>query len=261
MVELDNPTTGVSDGDGVGRRLLFYLALGVCIGFAAVFFRTNQTRVLDSRNAELVLYGAQLRLETYGPRFGSEDHMGEVLSQLDMACELAQPGQRMESRIGDWLAERGFHSEASNYYLRALQRRPSLALARRAGEAAVTGRNTDAAAAAYGIVMELAPRDPDAYNLLGYYYAVEGIRLDEAERLVKRALELVPPDETGSIAAYEDSLAWVYYRQGRYAEAWEHMTRATLGGVLLYDPVITEHYHAIREALEASEAGPPKERD
>ena len=42
-------------------------------------------------------------------------------------------------------------------------------------------------------------------------FAEKGIRLDEAQRLIQKALELEP--ENGY---YIDSLGWAYYQQGRY---------------------------------------------
>ena len=45
-----------------------------------------------------------------------------------------------------------------------------------------------------------------------------GQQLDEAIRLVKRALELEPENPS-----YQDSLGWAYFRQGNAAEAQKHL--------------------------------------
>jgi len=58
-------------------------------------------------------------------------------------------------------------------------------------------------------VIELDPTHASALNYLGYTYADLGRNLDEAERLIKKALEYKPND--GYIT---DSLGWVYYKQG-----------------------------------------------
>ncbi|TVQ98708.1 MAG: hypothetical protein EA398_13110 [Deltaproteobacteria bacterium] len=63
-------------------------------------------------------------------------------------------------------------------------------------------------------VIELEPRNPDALNFVGYTWADNGVRLEEAELLIRDALALRPGD-----AAILDSLAWVLHRQGRSAEA------------------------------------------
>jgi Flp pilus assembly protein TadD len=61
-----------------------------------------------------------------------------------------------------------------------------------------------------------------------------GVQLDEAERLIRRALELQPND-----GIYIDSLGWVYYQRGEYKRAVEQLERAVeLAGE---DPTIVEH--------------------
>jgi len=56
--------------------------------------------------------------------------------------------------------------------------------------------------------------DARAMNALGYMLTVHTQRLDEARKLVTRALELTPDD-----AAVIDSLGWIEFRQGRHREA------------------------------------------
>ncbi len=70
-------------------------------------------------------------------------------------------------------------------------------------------------------------------NGLGYTYAEEGRNLDEAESLIKRALESDPKNP-----AYLDSLGWVYYQKGLYVEALRELSAAV---DLLDDPAIYEH--------------------
>jgi tetratricopeptide (TPR) repeat protein len=60
-----------------------------------------------------------------------------------------------------------------------------------------------------------------AYNYLGYLYAERGQNLDEAEQLIKKALELKPDD-----GFYLDSLGWVFYQKGNYKLALEYLQRA-----------------------------------
>ncbi len=236
-----------------GRAIASWLLVGLMLGFSAAFFRSHKQAVLASRAAEGLFEQAAYRYEVLGPRFGSEDYLTPALAELNRACEAAQPGQRMEERVGDWLVSKGLHEEATEFYLRALARRPSAPLAKNAGRAAATARDTDAVAQAYGVWIRLAPRDPEPYNSLGYYYAVEGVRLDEAERLVRQGLRLCPP---GSLTLLElqDSLAWVYYRQQRYAEAWGIMQEIARTGLHQLDPIIYEHYLAIRREAEQTPA-------
>ena len=62
---------------------------------------------------------------------------------------------------------------------------------------------------------------PDAYNALGYLYAEQGINLDEAAALVRRALKSVPKS-----GAYLDSLGLIYFKQGKLDAAIENLEQA-----------------------------------
>jgi Tfp pilus assembly protein PilF len=71
-------------------------------------------------------------------------------------------------------------------------------------------------------------------NYIGYTYAELGIELDEAERLIREALKLMPGD--GFIT---DSLGWVLFKKGRFTEALEQLIKAL--ELVPDDPVILEH--------------------
>lgn len=62
---------------------------------------------------------------------------------------------------------------------------------------------------------------PDAYNALGYLYAEQGVKLDEAAALVRRALKSAPTS-----GAYLDSLGWIYFKQGKLDAAIENLKLA-----------------------------------
>lgn len=69
--------------------------------------------------------------------------------------------------------------------------------------------------------VSLAPRSPVTLNALGYFYADEGMKLKEAEGLIRRALAAAPQD--GMII---DSLGWVQYKRGDYPAAVETLREA-----------------------------------
>ncbi len=71
-------------------------------------------------------------------------------------------------------------------------------------------RRSDEAIAYMHKVLELAPDHAGALNYIGYSWAEQGLRLDEAEALIVRALQARPED--GYIT---DSLGWVYYMRAR----------------------------------------------
>jgi tetratricopeptide (TPR) repeat protein len=51
--------------------------------------------------------------------------------------------------------------------------------------------------------------------------ADRGVRLDEAQQLIERAMKLDPNNY-----AYLDSLGWVYYRQNKLSEAEQQLIRS-----------------------------------
>ncbi len=62
--------------------------------------------------------------------------------------------------------------------------------------------------------IEIKPDFAYAYNALGYSLADRNVRLPEAKALLQKAIELVPADP-----AITDSLGWVEFRMGNFAEA------------------------------------------
>ncbi len=97
------------------------------------------------------------------------------------------------------------------------------------------------------LLLELDPADAAAHNGLGYELADQGRRLDEAERLIRRALELDRArksdslEDEGDNAAYLDSLGWVLFRRGRFAEAKALIEQAAGTSGVAADPVVWDH--------------------
>jgi tetratricopeptide (TPR) repeat protein len=106
----------------------------------------------------------------------------------------------------------------------------------------------EVAAAQMRALLVVNPDHAEAMNFLGYSYAEQGIRLDEAERLVRRALELKP--RSGHVL---DSLGWVLFRRGEHRRAVEVLEQAeSLAGP---DATILEHLgDAYRAAARLGEA-------
>ena len=69
---------------------------------------------------------------------------------------------------------------------------------------------------------------------LGYSWADQGIQLERAIAMVKKAVDLRPSD--GYVI---DSLGWAHYRNGDYEQALKHLERAT--ELRPEDPIINEH--------------------
>lgn len=75
----------------------------------------------------------------------------------------------------------------------------------------------------------------EANNYLGYMWADHNMHLDEAETMIRRALEKEPNN-----ASYLDSLGWVEFRKGRFDEALDHLLSAAKA-TGHDDPVVFEH--------------------
>lgn len=82
--------------------------------------------------------------------------------------------------------------------------------------------------------LELNPTQPQVLNYLGYGLVDRGEKLDEALEMIKLAVAGDP--DQGYII---DSLAWAYFKLGRYADALEPMERASL--LEPVDPIVTDH--------------------
>ena len=120
-----------------------------------------------------------------------------------------------------------------------------------------TAKRVDEALEYMRLTLEKNPDNPHALNYIGYTWAERGENLDEAERMILRALDQRPND--GYIT---DSLAWVYYMRGLPLIG---TPRATAGVTFLErardqlfqaaemtggDPVISEHLGDVHVALD-----------
>jgi tetratricopeptide (TPR) repeat protein len=89
-------------------------------------------------------------------------------------------------------------------------------------------------------------------NYLGYMWADHNMNLEEAETMIRRALQSEPNN-----ASYLDSLGWVEFRKGQFDRALDDLLRAAKTAER-EDPVVFEHIgdtylklNRTREALEA----------
>ncbi len=109
-------------------------------------------------------------------------------------------------------------------------------------------KNWPAAEADFKKALELFPDQPSVLNYLGYSWVDRGENLDEAFRMLRKAVELRPTD--GYIV---DSLGWAYYRLGKYEDSLREMERAI--ELRPSDPTINDHlgdvYWKVGRTLEA----------
>ncbi|MDQ7079997.1 MAG: tetratricopeptide repeat protein [Paracoccaceae bacterium] len=106
----------------------------------------------------------------------------------------------------------------------------------------------DKAEADFRFALSLSPDQPLVLNYLGYGLVEKGIKMDEAQKMIKKAVKLRPND-----AYITDSLGWVYYRLGKYQQAVPILERAVQLKPL--DPIINDHlgdaYWMVGRRLEA----------
>lgn len=100
------------------------------------------------------------------------------------------------------------------------------------------------------VLRELLEEDPDdilALNNLGYNLADQGRKLDEAEALIRRAVDLDRDERARSgdpqpeSSAYLDSLGWVLFRKGQLDQAQRCLERASQDPIGANDPTIWDH--------------------
>jgi tetratricopeptide (TPR) repeat protein len=132
------------------------------------------------------------------------------------------------------------------------------------------------------LIQEMMKRKPDdagLHNDLGYIWADNDMKLDEAEVLIRKALDLdkkrrqnnkkLKPEDDHDNGAYLDSLAWVLYKKKQYNEAKDVLLKAIedkksqhieiydhLGDVYIALDNREEAVKAWQKGLEAWQSGP-----
>ncbi len=169
-----------------------------------------------------------------GPEYlAATDRVGRLIldagSLEDMqdwfALQRQSVPERMEqlySLEADILATNGYQSQAIKLLGVALQEFPDDARLRYA-RSMLREQGGDIAGmeADLRVILGGDPDNTTALNALGYTLANHTQRLAEAETLIAKALELEPNEP-----AILDSMGWLLFRQGRYAEALTYLERA-----------------------------------
>ncbi|PUE09205.1 hypothetical protein B9Z51_09860 [Limnohabitans sp. T6-5] len=163
---------------------------------------------LASRQAEL------LSLE------GRLDEARQVLAQI----KTTTPEQALQKSLAQsqWLRENQQAEQAYSLVKTALAASPNHAeLQTELALICEKLKKFDEMEALLRQIMKSNPKEPHAFNALGYSLADRKLRLDEARMLITQAAALSPQD-----AFIQDSLGWVAFRQGNHAEALEILRAA-----------------------------------
>jgi tetratricopeptide (TPR) repeat protein len=210
---------------------------------AAMKSRPNEVR--------LVATLAQVR-----ERAGRSGDAVELLRRT--IAERERTGQPLEGTVelydalASILEKAGRPKEAVAVLQKALEARPrDEGLLYALGAAYDKAGDADAAVAQMKALLTLDPDHADALNFVAYTYAEKGVKLDEAEKLVARAVQLRP--ENGY---FLDSLGWVYFKKGDFARAIAALEKAeVLSGP---EPTILEHlgdaYRSVQRPTDAAAA-------
>jgi tetratricopeptide (TPR) repeat protein len=114
-----------------------------------------------------------------------------------------------------------------------------------------TGKKHAKAEEQLQLILKEDANDATANNDLGYTWADQGKNLPEAEKLIRKAIELdrkqrsnglkVSADTDQDNGGYVDSLGWVLFRRGQLKEAREEMERAVKLPEGADDPTVWDH--------------------
>jgi tetratricopeptide (TPR) repeat protein len=96
------------------------------------------------------------------------------------------------------------------------------------------GKLFDKAEIEFKKVLDVNPKNAAALNYYGYMLADRGLRLDEAQDMIQRALQQEPYS-----GAYLDSLGWVYYKENKLGDAEATLRKAVERES--HDPTIRTH--------------------
>jgi tetratricopeptide (TPR) repeat protein len=124
-----------------------------------------------------------------------------------------------------------------------------------------TGRDYSKAEEQLQLILKDDPNDATANNDLGYQWADQGKNLDEAERMIRKALALdaeqrktlVDERDEKENAAFLDSLGWVLFRRGQLEPARRWLEKAASAMEGQEDPVMWDHLGDVYFRLELNE--------
>jgi tetratricopeptide (TPR) repeat protein len=158
-----------------------------------------------------------------------------------IATDAGQPSAYLS--LADMLVDEGRSAEAYAVLDTAAARFPdNLAVPFQRGALYERAHDYDRAEQAFRVVIAREPGHAQALNYLGYMLVERGERLDEAVRLIDRALAIDPGN-----GSYLDSLGWAYFKLHRHEDARKQLTEAA--AQLPSNSVVQDHLGDVLAAL------------
>jgi tetratricopeptide (TPR) repeat protein len=204
-------------------------------------------------------YNEHATFDSAGPlRQGAKKRLAEALAKLGKHDEALKLADELVESKDDWRGQRfkatllrdaGQFERAATIYesiLKRLERDSELDPEVRDGVVEVMRyelsniyvdfKKIDRAAEQLEILLKNKPDEAGYHNDLGYILADHDLRLDEAEKLIRKALDLdraqrqkrpkFDPKTDHDRGAYLDSLGWVLFKKKQYAEARKYLELA-----------------------------------
>jgi tetratricopeptide (TPR) repeat protein len=186
------------------------------------------------------------------------DRGAEAVTHLEALMKERPDDVEVIMALGNVLRSRKEYAKAADVYTKAVERigtpdRGHWVLFFYRGTSFERAKQWDKAEADLKKALELVPETlpngrAQVLNYLAYSWVDMGINIDEAFKMLQRAVELSPRD--GMII---DSLGWAYYRLGRYDDAVRELEKAV--ELKPGDPTINDHlgdaYWRVGRRLEA----------
>ena len=231
-----NPAGGVVRGDE--QEVYFGLLRVLMLAHKYEDVVTVATQGLKNENTHLAPLYEDLAL--------AQMALGKDAEALDAADEVVRKAGDADSRLryrlfrAEMLSQAGKHTEAEVECLALMKEYNTAGGVREVrmvlSMAYTAAHKPEKSEEQLQLVLKADPNDAAANNDLGYQWADRGKNLAEAERMIRKALDLDRKQRTQGDelvldgdqdnSSYVDSLGWVLFRRGELAEARRELERA-----------------------------------
>ncbi|NLM17306.1 MAG: tetratricopeptide repeat protein [Candidatus Riflebacteria bacterium] len=202
----------------------------------------EKERAIEAFKAVLAIDASNVKARiNLGNVFLSQKDLAEAEKIYRSAISIDKTDISPRLNLGVVFYEKGDLESANQEWNAILQDNPdNIRVLSVMGSAYLEKHEYDKAIEVFDKMAEIMPENASVSNTLGYLLAEKGIELEKAEKLIEKALRL---DKTNR-ATYYDSLAWLYYRQGKFEKALKIQKRALNTFRISHEKISSDvHYH------------------